>query len=124
MNRESALNLMKDGMEFVRNLIVAAVLIKLGGTIYLDPMMVGSEHNGHLVGGFLTAVGVAYGFVSTAYMALRHWPETKAGKTFAMVLLVASVVILEGTFTMAARVVDADHARQRASHPEIAAHTP
>ncbi|MGY3231196.1 hypothetical protein ACVWWJ_002680 [Luteibacter sp. HA06] len=124
MSNEATLNLMKDGLEFVRNLIVTAVLIKLGGTIYVDPMMVGSEHDGHLVGGFLTAVGVAYGIVSTGYIALRHWPRTKAGKTFALVLLVASVVILEGTFTMAARVVDVDDARQRTSHLGIAAQTP
>ena len=115
---------MKDGLEFVRNLIVTAALIKLCGTIYVDPMIVGSEHDGHLVGVFLTAVGAAYGVVSTGYIALRHWPRTKVGKTFALVFLVASVVVLEGTFTVAARVVDADQARQRASQPEIAARTP
>lgn len=124
MTQDSTLNLMKDGLEFVRNLVVTAALIKLGGAIYVDPMMVGSEHDGHLVGVFLTAVGAAYGVVSTVYIALRHWPRTKVGKIFALVLLLASVVILEGTFTVAARVVDADHARQWTSHLGVATQTP
>lgn len=113
MNKESVLAFMKDGLEFVRNLAVTAALVKLGGVIYYDPQMVGSENAGQLVGKFLIAVAVVYGAVSTGYIGWRHWPKGRVAKSVALAVMVAVVALVEGAFIVAARVADADHAHHR-----------